>query len=84
MAKYYKVPKKTIYENTFDEEGNITGNTENIIGYEPDIPKGVSFVGSVVGLNYFIKVSDDAVIPNGQALGNIPDQLLKSKVKGVK
>lgn len=82
MIYYYKVPKKEIYTSELDSEGNIIG--QRLLETVPDIPDGISFIGQPVGNNFFIKVGQELEGEGITKLNNIPDQLLKCKVRGVK
>jgi hypothetical protein len=91
MVYYYKVPKKINYviEREYDTETEeiisetVTDDIETI---QPDIPDGISWIGTIVGNFYFIKTSKELEEVNGikRMTDNLPDNLLKSKVKGVK
>jgi len=91
MTYYYKVPKKINYviEREYDPETEelisetVTDEIETI---QPDIPEGFSWIGTIVGNFYFIKCSQELEEINGiqRMTSNLPDKLLKSKVKGVK
>jgi len=91
MTYYYKVPKKINYviEREYDPETKelisetVTDEVETI---QPDIPEGFSWIGTIVGNFYFIKCSEELEEVNGiqRITSNLPDNLLKSKVKGVK
>jgi hypothetical protein len=91
MVYYYKVPKKINYviEREFDPETEELISetvTDEIESIQPDIPEGFSWIGTIVGNFYFIKTSQELEEVNGiqRMTDNLPDNLLKSKVKGVK
>jgi len=91
MVYYYKVPKKINYviEREYDPETEELISetvTDEIESIHPDIPEGFSWIGTIVGNFYFIKCSQELEEINGiqRMTDNLPDNLLKSKVKGVK
>jgi len=91
MVYHYKVPKKINYviEREYDEETKEVISetvTDEIETIQPDIPEGFNWVGTIVGNFYFIKTSEELEEVNGiqRMTNNLPDNLLKSKVKGVK
>lgn len=91
MIFYYKVPIKANYKviREYDEETKEVISetvTDEIETIQPDMPEGFSWIGTIVGNFYFIKCSVELEEINGikRMADNLPDNLFKSKVKGVK
>ena len=74
MAKYYKVPVKEI----------LFEDSEEVLSVVPDIPDNIPFIGQKIGNNFFIKVNQELTQDSAVELNNIPEQLLKCRVKGVR